>query len=245
MKIYRSPELGAKELSEKLSAEKDLEFFYEPMSQENLLKSDYDVIELTEPENENILSGMVMLDWNIQTTQATDAFGKQQNRFIPIHLSSTAFKSFLESKKISLDTSRTAVLIGHYSFLATYAVALAKLGFRKIYLVSADEILFTEKISALKKYLFDVELKQISFDEMANISELSSLLVTDFLLGKSAELVEILTYFNFVAEGAVFFDLQNYLDDSLSSEAEKASMKVLDSVEFHLHKYRFYQKNLK
>ena len=97
----------------------------------------------------------------------------------------------------------------------------------------------------MQKYLFNVQLQQLTLDEMANISELSSLLVMDFDQNEHPDMVETLTYFNFLAENAIFFDLQNYLNDDLSSEAEKASLRVLDSVEFHLHKYRLFQKNHK
>lgn len=249
MKIYRSIELGASELqrrlSEKLLHEPDIEIHFEPMSDDELFHSDFDLIELSEQQSQSILSKMTMLDWQIQSTGATDAFAKDQKGFKPIQLSSTAFTNFLESKHISMDVGKNVVLVGNYSFLITYAVALAKLGFNKIYLVSPGNVSYKEQFTNAQKYLFNVQLHQLTVDEMANIAELASLLVIDFDYNEFPEMVETLTYFNFLAENAIFFDLQNYLNDTLSTEAEKASLRVLDSVEFHLHKYRLFQKNHK
>lgn len=242
MKIYRSIDLGASELSEKLLHEPDIEIHFDPMSDEELFKSDFDLIELSEQQSQSILSKMTMLDWQIQSTGAVDAFAKDVNGIKPVQLSSVAFGSFLESKHIAIDTAKNAVLVGGYSFLMTYAVALAKIGFNKIYLVSPGNISFKEAITKVQKYLFNVQLQQLTVDEMANIAELASLLVIDFDPNEFPEMVETLTYFNFLAENAIFFDLQNYISDTLSTEAEKASLRVLDSVEFHLHKYRLFQK---
>lgn len=245
MKVYRSIELGAAELSEKLKNELDIEIYFDLMTDEDLLRSDFDLLELSEQQNQAILATMPLLDWSIQSTGAVDAFAKIDNKFMPIHLSSAAFVNFLQSKHISVDVSKYAVLIGNYSFLITYAIALAKLGFKKIYLVSPSNISYQNQLDAVQKFLFNVQLKQLNLDEMASIAETASLLTIDFDLNEYPDLVETLTYFNFVAEQAIFFDLQNYLNDSLSSEAEKASLRVLDSTEFHLHKYRLFQKNRK
>lgn len=245
MKIYRSIELGAAELSEILSNEPDIKIHFDPMNESELMNSDFDLIELSEQQNQEILFKMPLLDWPIQSTGAVDAFAKENKKFKPIHLSSQAFVSFLQSKHISVDVAKYAVLIGNYSFLITYAIALAKLGFKKIYLVSPGNISYKNQTAAVQKFLFSVQLTQLNLDEISNIADLASLLAIDFDLNEHPELVETLTYFNFVAERAIFFDLQNYLNDTLSSEAEKASLHVLDSAEFHLHKYRLFQKNHK
>lgn len=245
MKIYRSIELGASELSEKLKNENDIEIFFDPITDEDLNKSDFDLIELSEQHSQAILASMPMLDWSIQSTGAVDAFQKVGDKLKPIHLSSSAFINFLQSKHISIDIAKYAVLIGNYSFLVTYSIALAKLGFKKIFLVSPDNISYQHQLEMVQKTLFNIQLTQLSLDEMANIAETASLLAIDFELSEHPELVETLTYFNFVAEKAIFFDQQNYINGSLSLEAEKASLLVLDSAEFHRHKYRFFQKKYK
>jgi hypothetical protein len=244
MKIYRSIELGAAELSEKLEHAADVKIQFDPIDENELAKSDFDLIELSEEQSQLILSKTSLLDWQIQSTAAADAFIVDQKKLKPIHLSSVAFVNFLQSKHITLDTAKNAVLVGNYSFLITYGVALAKIGFNKIYLISPDHISYKEKIAETQKSLFNVQIQQLNLDDMTGISELASLLVIDFDLSEFPDMVETLTYFNFVTENAVFFDLQNYRNDTLSSEAEKASLRVLDSAEFHLHKYRLFQKNL-
>lgn len=244
MKIYRSIELGADELSQKIGTADDVKIQFDPLDESDLVQSDFDLIELSEEKTQSILSKMNMLDWQIQSTGAADAFIVDHKKLKPIHLSSVAFVNFLQSKHITIDTAKNAVLVGSYSFLITYGVALAKIGFNKIYLISPDHISHKEKIAETQKYLFNVQIHQLQLDDMAGISDLASLLVIDFDLNQFPELVETLTYFNFVTENAVFCDLQSYRNEALSSEAEKASLRVLDSAEFHLHKYRLFQKNL-
>lgn len=243
MKVYRSIDLGAAELSEKISEASDISINFEPLSEEELVASDYDLIELSEEQSLDIIARMPMLDWPTQSTRAADAFTKDKNGFKPLHLGAMAFVNFLQSKKINLDTSKNAVLVGGYSFLMTFGLALAKLGFNKIYLISPAHISYEDKIADLKKSLFGVHIQQLTLDDISNISELASLLVIDFAQNEFPEIVETLTYFNFVTENALFLDLQSYLNNTLSAEAERASLRVLDSVEFQLHKYRFFQKN--
>lgn len=245
MKVYRSIDLGAAELSEKLISELDIEINFDLMTDEDLLRSDFDLIELSEQQSQVILSKIPLLNWSIQSTGAVDAFTKINGQFQPIQLSATAFVNFLQYKHNSVDISKYAVLVGNYSFLITFAIALAKLGFKKIYLVSPSNISYQNQLTAIQKFLFNVQLTQLTLEEMANITDTASLLAIDFDLNEHPDLVETLTYFNFVAEQAIFFDMQNYLNDSLSLEAEKASLSVLDSLEFHLHKYRLFQKNHK
>lgn len=244
MKVYRSKELGAQELSEQLKDAADLEIHFEPMSDEEILNSDFDLIELSDQQSQTFLANMSMLDWQIQSSGAADAFTKDVKGLKPLHLSSMAFVHFLQSKHITLDTSKNAVLVGGYSFLMTYAMALAKLGFNKIYLISPEQNSYQDKIAELQKYIFKVQIQQLSMDQMTSFSELASLLVIDFELKEFSEIVEMLSYFNFVTENAIFFDQQNYLNNALSSEAEKASLRVLDSAEFHLYKYRFFQNSI-
>lgn len=244
MKIYRSIELGAAELSAKLSYAPDVEIHFGPMSDDEIINSKFDLIELSELQSQSLLSQMSMLGWQIQSTGAVDAFTTDKNGLKPLHLSSVAFVNFLQSKHITLDTAKNAVLVGGYSFLMTYAIALAKLGFNKIYLISPGNADYKNKISETQKSLFSVQIQQLTLDEMADMSELASLLIIDFDLNEFPDTVETLTYFNFVTENAIFFDLQNYMNEALTSEAEKASLRVLDSTEFHLHKYRLFQKKL-
>lgn len=244
MKIYRSIDLGTSVLSEKLAGEKDLQFHFEPMNDQELFSSDFDLIELSESHNQLLLQQMPMLDWNIQATRSVDAFMKFQNNYKPLHLGAMSLVKFLQHQHISLDISKIAVLVGGYSFLISYAMSLCRLGYKKIILVSPEKLNLDDQIQVLRKILFQVEITSVTVEEMANTSELASILAIDFDADEYPELVEILTYFNFLTEKALFFDQQSYLHNSLSTEAEKAQLKVLDSLKFHVFKYHQIQKIL-
>ena len=247
MNIYRSIELGTPILSELLSQVSDLselKFHYEPISEDHLLNGEYDLIELSESQTQNIMKKFSMLDWEIQTSQAADCFIKQHDHFKPCQMNAEVFRQCIEFQKIIVDISYCAVLIGDYSFVTTFAMMLGKLGYKKIYIVSIENLFFGDRIDNLKKVLFDIELKQLSFDELATIPDVASLLAIDFELDENAEVVEILTYFNFLSKNAIFFDMQGYINHSLTLEAEKVQLKVINSLEFYITKYKLIQKKL-
>jgi len=248
MKIYRSKDLWTPELAETLNNNttelEGVEFHCESISEEELLKSDFDLIELPENQMRTLLERYSILDWNIQVSHAVDCLLKVDSTYKPCQINAEAFRAYLESQKMSVDISFCAVLIGEYSFVATFAVMLAKLGYKKIYIVSHENILFGHDVELIKKVLFDVDLHQLSFDELATISDAASFLAIDFNLDDNSEVVEILTYFNFLSEGAIFFDMQSFKNDSLSSEAEKVQLKVIDAIEFYITKYKIIQKKL-
>lgn len=247
MRIYRSKNLHGDTLAD--CFKKDIqstdffEIIFEDIPEEDLLRHDFDIIEMDEESKAQYLDKATQLDWEVSALKAFDVIFRKQSLYKPYNLGSVALKSFIETHSLEIDSTKSAVLVGEYSFLVTYSLALSQLGFKKVYIVSPDNLFFNEKLSATQKILFDVKIQQISYDEMANIPETSSVLIVDFELAKHPEMVEILTYFNFLAQGSLFLDLNHFFDSTLFDEAEKADLKVISSVTFHRYRYE-YAKNI-
>ena len=207
-------------------------------------KQQYDVIEIDDIMLKQLKPHLAFLGWGLSASSSFDCLIKQGQEYAPMQINAELFRRYLESTHRIVDIQNCAVLIGDYIFVASFAVMLAKLGYTKIYIVSQDNILFGEEIEHLKKILFGVQLTQLSFDELATIRDGASMLVLDFNLKENPELVEILTYFNFLTEGAIFFDLNSYIDDSLAQEAEKVQLDVVDISEHIKIKYNIIKKKL-
>ena len=247
MKIYRSKKLHGDVLAESFKKDSQKsnipEINSEDIPTEDLFKNNFDIIEMDEQSKSDYIDHAKELDWEVSALKAFDVIFRKQNNYKPYNLGSIALKSFIETKGLEIDSTKSAVLVGEYSFLVIYSLALSQLGFKKIYIVSPDNLFFSEKLTATQKILFDVKIQQISYDEMANTPETSSVLIVDFKLSNHPEMVEILTYFNFLAQGSLFLDLNHFFDPTLFEEAEKADLKVISSVEFHRYRYE-YAKNI-
>ncbi len=243
MKIYRSKKLHGDVFKESLKKTKlnadFIDMITDEINQDDQFHQNFDIIEMDESAKSSFIDQAKELDWEVSALKGFDVVLKKQNHYKPYNLGSVALKSYIETRSLVIDSTKSAVLVGEYSFLVTYALALSQLGFKKIYIVSPENLFFNEKLANVQKILFDVKIQQISYDEMANTSEISSVLIVDFDLASYPEMVEILTYFNFLAQGSLFLDLNHFYDPTLYDEAEKADLGVISSVEFHHYRYEF------
>lgn len=241
-KIYR-PELIAQVLNQDATFS-NIEIIHEPEAVAEILPLQFDVIEVNDSMLKDLKPQLTYLDWALNTSGVFDCLIKHGSEYSPEQINAEAFRGYLEKSHKPLGIDNCAVLIGDYSFIASFSLMLARLGYSHIYVVSYENILFDDQIEILKKSLFGVKLVQLSFDELATIKDFASILIIDFELKDNAELVEILTYFNFLTEGATFCDLNSYRDDSLAQEAEKVLLRVVDINEFIKIKYDIIKKKL-
>ena len=247
IKIYKHERYRPDIISEVISAEtslSDLVIAYESSAILELFSQQFDALEIDDLMLRELRPQLAYLGWTLSVSGAFDCLIRQGTEYAPLQINSETLRHYLERSHKPLDIKNCAVLIGDYSFIASFSVMLAKLGYSQIYVVSHENMLFGDEIELLKKSLFGVKLVQLSFDELATIQDLASILVVDFNLEENSEIVEILTYFNFLTEGAFFCDLNSYIDDSLSLEAEKVQLCVVDMAEYLKIKYNIIKKKL-
>lgn len=246
MKVYRTLEMGALEIQEYLKSQGllDIEFYFDPMPWQELLLQGYDVIELSDADMTEYLKSQTLLEWEVDISRSADCLIKTAKGYKPIQIGPNTLRAYFEDKKIKLKVQESAVLIGNYSMLMSFTFGLVKLGYKKIIIISPENFSYHEEIEKIKKILFQVELQQISFDEISHVTENSSLLVIDFDLALNPDLVEVLSYFNFLSEKSLFLDLQQINNSSLAEEADRASLTVLSDLEFHLEKYKILKNKL-
>ena len=87
-------------------------------------------------------------------------------------------------------------------------------------------------IQNIQKTLLGLELLILGFNQVSSIDCISSLLLVDINHKERPELVESLTYFNFLTTGAAFFDVRSALNDDLVQEVLRAQMVVIDSPQY-------------
>ncbi|MFN3454245.1 MAG: hypothetical protein ACK41T_04740 [Pseudobdellovibrio sp.] len=244
MKIFRSSKLGLKVSSEIFKENDGIQIdSFDVTKFEEYLNLDYDLIELGEEEARNLFSFFKVLDVKTQTLGCFDSLIRINGVYKPLQLDSLSFIHFLQQSKVILNATLSAVVVGCPDKLMMYGMDLSKLGLNRIYLVSPENKNLKGRIEHLQKTLLGVHIEQVMTDKISDISDSCGLLIVDFDKAKNSELVQDLTYFNFLAEKAIFLDIRGYEDFELSSEAEKASLQVLKSEDFIKFKYTFCKKN--
>lgn len=147
-------------------------------------------------------------------------------------LSQKAFLSLLSNVEIYLKTDDYAVVVGDELSISQFLPALAKLGYSRFVFVVEDPEVVQKFMQNIQKTLLGLELLILGFNQVSSIDCISSLLLVDINHKDRPELVESLTYFNFLTTGAAFFDVRSALSDDLVQEALRAQMVVIDSAQY-------------
>jgi hypothetical protein len=86
---------------------------------------------------------------------------------------------------------------------------------------------------------------------MVNINELTTseivgaLLISDFKKELNKDAYDLLTYFNFLSQGALFIDCNSITEPSLVEDARKAEIAVIDEGQLITRKYNYLLEHLK
>lgn len=159
---------------------------------------------------------------------AADCLIRIKNKYHFYQLSQGAFLQMMTNLKISLRTTECAVLVGDELTLSQFLPPLTQLGYCQFVFVTefSDKIIsFVEKI---KKTYLGLSIDVLNFNQLSTIEGSCSFLLVDIDHSQQAELVESLTYFNFLTTGSLFFDIRSGMNQDLIGEAERAQMFVVD-----------------
>ncbi len=245
MKVYRSPLLPSINIQKLQNDIQGLQFDTSHYELDEVFNKEFNVIELAMAQSNVALKKMKALEWEVQMTGVCDAFVLDNDKYVPKQISAKALVSLIEFKKLRVDLSKSALLIGEYYFSTVFIFALSKLGFKKILIISVDskDMMNTNKNKMInwQNHLFDVSISEIKAEEVSNLTDYFSLVVTDFKLSEHPTIVETISYFNFLSDQALFCDLRQFENSLLFEEAEKASVHVLTHEEYEFHKYRLYR----
>lgn len=176
---------------------------------------------------------------------AADCILKLDNKYHFYQLSQKSFLYYLSQLKMNLKSNHGAVIVGNELTISQFLPALTKLGYDQFIFVVENTAKVKEFVDNIQKTFLGLKVQFFNFQQVSLIDYVSSLLLVDFDHDKYPELVESLTYFNFLSAGSVFFDVgaslgrapvaaaDNNSKSELVKEAERAQMLVVDSAQYH------------
>ncbi|MBC7467539.1 MAG: hypothetical protein H7256_16230 [Bdellovibrio sp.] len=238
--IHFSAKSYLTEFEELADFKKSFEVFSndENLSAEEILKKEYDVIELGPGDFEKFIPHFHSLDYKISRLLVADALIKMGDIYQPINLIPDAIYATVTEKVPSLKIAEPAVIIGEYDFLLAMTHKLAQCGFLKIIIALADPAQGEKIRQIISHYIFGVQVVTISLEELTQLDSSNGLLVINIDKQSDPEAYESITYFNFLTPNAVFVDMQSRTEDGLVEEARRAELMVFGEVEILKTKYQ-------
>jgi hypothetical protein len=201
------------------------------------LEKNADLIDISYSDYLEIRDQYPVSQLDVYNLGAADCLMLFNQKYYLYQLSSSAFLQFVSKLKINLKTNEYAVIVGDELTISQFLPAMTKLGYSKFMFIVQDSIQILPFIEKIKKTFFGISIDVLNFKHVSLIENLSSLLLVDVDHARSAELIESLTYFNFLTAGSVFFDVRSSPSDARSKdlvlEAERAQMFVLDANQYY------------
>ncbi len=208
------------------------------LSAEQILREDFDVIELASGDFKNFKSVLKSLDLKTSRLNVADCLIKIHKDFRPVQLLSECIFKVILQKVPDLKSSESAVVIGEYDFVLAMTYKLAQAGFFKI-IIATEKLTESNKIKTLVlAYAFNIVIETVPLSELTQLEGGSVLLISNLSKKANPEAYESITYFNFLARGAVFVDLNSRNEANLVEEARRAEIIVIEEVQILQQKYQ-------
>lgn len=163
---------------------------------------------------------------------SADCLFKLDGQYHFYQLSQKAFLSYLAQLKMTLQTQDEAVLVGDELTISQFLPALTKIGYSKFTFIVEDTLKIKNFVEKIQRTFLGLSMHILSFSQISAVETVASFLLVDVDHSKNTDLIESLTYFNFLKTGSVFFDVRSALGHDLAQEAQRAQMIVIDSAEY-------------
>lgn len=235
--FYRDKLAG---LSEKATFLSDYELIEnQDLSIEELLKKKYHAIEFDAIDYEKFSPHIKMLDWKTNAISVADTLILFNGQYRPHNLLPEAIMKVIGKNIDRINSHRPVIIIGEVKFVTSVVSKMAESGFINIIvsLLDYEEAIYDEFYKRIRAFTFKTNIKYIPVQDLTS-SELDAyMLISNFKKEKNKEAYELLAYFNFLSEGAIFIDCNSINDAFLVEDAKKADVFVIDEVELLELKY--------
>lgn len=217
------------------------------LSAEEVIKERPDVIELAANDFESFKAHAQAIDWKTNLVGIADALVLQNGKYRPMNLLVEALMSSIKKNSSKINSQLPVIIIGDFHFVFSVAAKLAMSGFVEIiFSLSDGSLAYTELIEKkIKTFVFNLNIRSININELTTSELAGALLVSDFKKSTNKEAYELLTYFNFLLQGALFVDCNSIKDSFLVEDARKAEIAVVDEREVITQKYFYLLEKLK
>lgn len=148
----------------------------------------------------------------------------------------------ITDRKIKLNTSQPALLIGGLETHLSFIPCLAQLGFKRL-IVASDKV--SRDAAILQKVMrgfLGIQVQIIEYDKVSLIEETCSILLAEFSHLEFQDLSETLSYFNFLTSDSTFIDLRSEDNASLAEEVQRAGLEFVSQGDFFLNRIALAQK---
>ncbi len=206
---------------------------------EELLKKNYDVIEFDGSQYVKFKPFIKTVDWQTNHLLTADCLLLKNNQYKPYNILAEALMRVLKKNIGRINSQLPVIIIGDTHFAVSVVTKLALSGFIEIVvsLIDSDEQMLKEFEGRIKSFVFNLNLKIIPIDQLTSADQAGFLLISNFKKEKNKDAYELLTYFNFLSEKAVFIDCNSINDSLLVDDARRADIFVIDEVEILENKY--------
>lgn len=217
------------------------------LSIEDLIKQKYDVIEISGSQYENFLNFIPAIGWEINNVASADCLIFKNNFYKPYNILSETLMRILKKNVKRVNSQLPVIVIGDVNFAFSVVTKLALNGFIEIIVALTTSETEVQKVfeKRIKSFIFNLNLKIVPINDLTSIDQASFLLISNFQKDANKDAYELLTYFNFLSEGAVFIDCNSIKDSYLVEDARKAEIFVIDEVEVLENKYDYLLELLK
>ncbi len=162
---------------------------------------------------------------------AADAFLSLRDHLWPhIFLVSAITKKISQEVK-NLDLSGAALIIGKGSIVRACLEAAVKMGFRKINWVSeSNEAEVKKWLKTFNNYYFGIEFNHLEPQQLTMLPGNSSVVIMHLDLNSKTQLINDLSYFNFVKKEAVIINLYASEEKGPAmKEAKEIGLRVIEA----------------
>lgn len=217
------------------------------LSAEEAVAKKLDVIEIAPNDFEAFKDYAQAIDWKTNLVGIADALILQDGKYRPVNLQVEALLLSIKKNSKRINSQLPVIVIGDFHFVFSTVAKLAMSGFIEIiYSISDGSAAYSELVEKkVKSFVFNLNLRSVNINELTTSELAGGLLVSDFKKNTNKDSYELLTYFNFLLQGALFIDCNSINDSFLVEDARKAEIAVVDEREVITQKYFYLLEKLK
>lgn len=214
---------------------------------EELISKKYNAIEISGEKFSEFEPYITAVDWRTSQVSTLDCLVLQNGKYKAYHLLADSILRILKKMPDRINSQRPVIVIGDIYFLYSVVTKLALSGFVEIIVALTDQEDDMLKVfeRRIKSFVFDLNLKTVSINDLTTTEQAGFLLISNFRKEDNKDAYELLTYFNFLAEGAIFMDCNSINDSYLVDDARKAEIFVVDEEQVLESKYNYLLEILK
>lgn len=212
-----------------------------------LLKQKFDVIEMDPDRYAEFREFLPAIEWKTNHIRSADCLIYKNNFYKPYSILADTIIRILKKNVSRVNSQLPVIVIGDYHFIFSVVTKLALSGFIEIIVapISASESELKDLNAGINSLFFNLNMRNVAIGDITAVEQNAFLMISNFPKEENEFAYDLLIYFNYLSEGAVFIDCNSINDASLVEEARKAEIFVIDEFEVLEQKYEYIKELLK